>query len=281
MKIAILVHTNLNNYLMTHLGQLWAGQGHSVTLVTGLDQKLPPADILVMHIDMTVVPPDYAEAVKSHPLVINRNIPDISKHLFSQILLNPADAYSGPVIVKTKNNCGGLPEMRLRIDPAKLQEVLNAQTTWDKVEGMVHYPIFDSLQQVPPSIWKNKHLIVEKFLPERSDDGHFFVREWIFLGTREIHFMNISPAPIVKGKNVIRREYLPPDSVPAELEALRKKMGFDYGKFDYVMYNGKPVLLDVNRTPGAPPDLSDRSGAVDRVAQLSVGLEYYLPKMAR
>jgi hypothetical protein len=28
-------------------------------------------------------------------------------------------------------------------------------------------------------------------------------------------------------------------------------MGFDYGKFDYVMQEGQPVLLDANKTPGA------------------------------
>ena len=32
---------------------------------------------------------------------------------------------------------------------------------------------------------------------------------------------------------------------------LREQMGFDYGKFDYVIHEGKPILLDANKTVGA------------------------------
>jgi hypothetical protein len=39
--------------------------------------------------------------------------------------------------------------------------------------------------------------------------------------------------------------------VHPEIPELAKRMGFDFGKFDYVMHEGKPVLLDANKTPGA------------------------------
>ena len=32
---------------------------------------------------------------------------------------------------------------------------------------------------------------------------------------------------------------------------LRQELGFDYGKFDYVVHDGRPVLLDANKTTGA------------------------------
>ncbi|HEX2882002.1 MAG TPA: hypothetical protein VHO25_20930, partial [Polyangiaceae bacterium] len=35
--------------------------------------------------------------------------------------------------------------------------------------------------------------------------------------------------------------------------ALRKKLGFDMGKFDYVIHEGKPVVFDTNKTVGAQP----------------------------
>jgi len=51
----------------------------------------------------------------------------------------------------------------------------------------------------------------------------------------------------VKSWNVTRREILP--ETPPELRAARKSLGFDFGKFDYVIRDGKAVLFDANRTP--------------------------------
>ena len=45
--------------------------------------------------------------------------------------------------------------------------------------------------------------------------------------------------------------------MPDELRVVRAALGFDYGKFDFVLRNGKPILLDVNRTPTVPPNLSE------------------------
>ena len=36
---------------------------------------------------------------------------------------------------------------------------------------------------------------------------------------------------------------------PSELEAFREANGFDFGKFDYVEHDGRPILLDINKTP--------------------------------
>jgi len=38
-------------------------------------------------------------------------------------------------------------------------------------------------------------------------------------------------------------------SVPEELHAMWARLGFDFGKFDYVVRDGQIVLLDANRTP--------------------------------
>ncbi len=55
---------------------------------------------------------------------------------------------------------------------------------------------------------------------------------------------------------------------------LRPRPRLDYGKFDFVMHDGAPVLLDANRTPGIPPASSDVLHA--RAAQLADGLEALL-----
>ena len=53
--------------------------------------------------------------------------------------------------------------------------------------------------------------------------------------------------PAVKGRTVTRFEQIPPEP---EVRALREKLGFDYGKFDFVVHGGRPVILDVNKTQG-------------------------------
>ena len=41
--------------------------------------------------------------------------------------------------------------------------------------------------------------------------------------------------------------------MPDERRAERERLGFDYGKFDFVVREGKAILLDANKTPGSPP----------------------------
>ena len=51
---------------------------------------------------------------------------------------------------------------------------------------------------------------------------------------------------------------------PGEIVALRQRLGFDFGKFDYVLHQGRSYLLDVNRTPafGHSPARLRRQGEV-------------------
>jgi hypothetical protein len=58
--------------------------------------------------------------------------------------------------------------------------------------------------------------------------------------------------------------------VPDEIRAERERMGFDYGKFDFVVNDGKAVLFDANRTPHAPPPGPELAAAN---AELARGLE--------
>ncbi len=37
---------------------------------------------------------------------------------------------------------------------------------------------------------------------------------------------------------------------PAELQGIRRRLGFDFRKFDHVMQDGKAVVFDFNKTPG-------------------------------
>lgn len=289
MKIAILHHKHTDPekapYLLNLCCRNWIQQGHSVIHMNGVGGPLPAADLLILHVDLTMVPQEYVHAAEHYPVVINRSVIDISKPAFSEVIIGPDDTYLGPVIVKTSNNYGGLPERRINnlngkrgLDNIvqKLWQQFEWLKPWRRVEWLTNYPIFESVQKVPQGIWQNEHLVVEKFLPECGSDGHYRVREWVFLGDREIHFMNISREPVVKGTNTYRRKYLPADEVPIELRTIRSKLGFDYGKFDYGINNAVPVLYDINKTPGAPRNLRDRPGAIENIRQLSLGLEFYM-----
>jgi hypothetical protein len=112
------------------------------------------------------------------------------------------------------------------------------------------YKIFDHPRMVPRGAWRNRRLVVEKFLPERQD-GMYSLRQYTFLGNAEVNTRAFSADPIVKARTMTRREVLP--ETPPEIRRIRKALGFDYGKFDYVLNDGRVVLLDVNRTPSYNP----------------------------
>lgn len=59
--------------------------------------------------------------------------------------------------------------------------------------------------------------------------------------------------------------------VPDTIKQRRNELAFDCGKFDFVIHEGKAVLLDANKTPGPIP-LSDPHAARS-IAVLADGLE--------
>ena len=71
----------------------------------------------------------------------------------------------------------------------------------------------------------------------------------------------------MKNRDLVDRVRVEPH--PAMREA-RRRLGFDYGKFDYVERDGGAVLLDANPTPsyGAGPG---SPGRADRNAALARG----------
>lgn len=286
-RILILLHKHdpypeKQFHLLFSLAEAWRAQGHDIRIQKGIEQT-PEADIVIPHVDMTVIPDAYVDFLEQYPCVLNRTVRDISKRHISAHLLSPDDPYDGQVIVKTNLNCGGLPERRLENTaiaqaPTRLHQF--TQKALRKVRKQVktlqgnqstisdyNYPIYDSLEEVPPDVFSNKAYVVEKFLPEQEGD-RYYMRIYLFLGDRSLSVRLESAEPVIKGGNVLGGEEIP---VPEELLAIRKQMGFDYGKFDYVIPNGKLVLIDANRTPGSPGH-----NASDNVNHLAPGLNHWL-----
>src|SRR6476659_5329398 len=110
------------------------------------------------------------------------------------------------------------------------------------------YPVFATPREVPPRVWSNPSLVVEKFLPERQGE-HYCLRQYVFCGSSEFNLFAVSNSPVIKSSNVIRKEML--DAAHPAVRAYREQLGFDYGKFDYVVRDGEAIIFDVNRTYSA------------------------------
>jgi hypothetical protein len=189
-------------------------------------------------------------------LFLNRKVVDISKRRVSRNLVSPEDDYSGPVIVKTNDNFAGVPIVpetpRHRVIKA-LRHAAN-ERTWRYLHMIPRstYPILQSKSEVPAWVWRREDIVVERFMAE-MEDGLYVLRVWIFLGGREYGAKLYGRHPVVKSRGLVRYEYL--TEFPDELRLERERLGFDFGKFDYVVENGRPRLLDANSTPSIHGDL--------------------------
>jgi hypothetical protein len=269
-------HEPFNEYpFVVHLlAEEWRRRGISVDVTDSLAEPTGPDVLVFPHIDLTTTPPRLAEKLGRCARVINRKVIDISKRVISRQLVASPGEYDGPVIVKTNLNFGGKPEYRvLAAVGGEPLHKLNAmmKIPWP-VSAMLQpekYPIYDNPGLVPPQVWGNQQLVVEKFLPEREGDL-YCLRQYVFLGSAEFNTRAVSPDPRVKSGEVVRREVL--DATPPAVRAFREELGFDYGKFDYVMHEGKAIVFDVNRTFSYNPD-SRAGSAHSLLMSLADGIE--------
>jgi hypothetical protein len=248
------------SYFAAGLVEAWEEIGIATRVHRGLE-GLPKDDLVLPHIDRTVTPPAYAAAIDALPHVINRGVHDISKRRVSRHLLAPGQAWDGPVIVKTDRNHGGRPE---RLHDRRRRSLLRqAHDRWKRtrrgrdlgedIAAGGTYRILAHPREVPARVWKDRRLVVERFLPEREGDT-YFLRWYLFLGTHYRSMRVGAPDPLVKLTEVTTKAFGLP--VPEQVLALRRTWGLDFGKIDYVLCDGEVVILDVNRTPSDldPPE---------------------------
>lgn len=256
-------------YLLATLALHWRERGLRVQ--TG-EAYSPEADVCVLHHDISVIEPGAAPAPPHGKPVLNGRVLDISKRRYSTLLLRPGDAWAGPVIVKSNLNHYGAPEGRLA-RRAVIERVRRrlADISWRGVQALPSrsYPILASIELVPDWVWTSPELLVEKFLPERTPDGLYAVRGWVFCGDRGYAYRVASKHPIVKPGTAAKIRYL--KSPPAALVQRRAELSFDFGKFDYVEHNGETILLDANKTPTFRGNPQAR-----RMRWLASGIEAFL-----
>jgi len=267
------------NYLLNRLVQIWRESGHEI-IVLGDTKQYQEADILFLHVDLTVIPEDYLKFSRQFPVVVNRQVHDISKtRVSSHLVRNPLE-YDGEVIVKTNLNSAGTSERRFRTRTLSQRLLREARRlvpgmSLDKLRKL-NYKVYSSPGDVPSSVWGDPLWVVEKYLPEREGD-HYCIRHWVFLGEEEFTLRVHSPNQVVKASNIVHREYDLP--VPDDLREIRKALGFDYGKFDYTVIDGETVLFDANRTPALTITETTSPELLSAVNKLSQGLYTLFPQV--
>ena len=257
-SVAILVHHRQRDPLAARariwmLAAAWRARGIRVDVLHGTGRRTD-ADLLIPHLDVSYIDDDYWRFIQSHPRVVNRRLRDIRKTRLSTILVRPGDGYCGPVIVKTDGNCGGYPDRfhagrgpsllaRARMRLTRVPWLEPRALPW--VCTLARYYVLPSPRAVPAGVWRNPHLVVERFLPEMRD-GRYVLRQWIVFGSRDKLGMLLGSDPQVKSWTSTR---VPGESPPPEIISARARLGLDFTKIDYVIHEGRGVLLDVNPTP--------------------------------
>ena len=260
-RIGILWHKrdrgrDLSRYAITHLAEYWRNDGHEVRSLFGTD-RFEAVDLVIVHVDLSVVPAHYLEFASRFPIALNGRVYDIRRTRYSRLLLKPGDDWAGPVIVKSTGNYAGAPEhARARLDVAEIRWRVRRRVAAFRRPAPdeppmfttpLDYRIFEHPADVPRRWWGLPDLVVERFVPEREGEA-YAVRNYQFLGERFTCTRMVAPHPIVNGYTQVSIEDVEPH--PA-IEQMRQELGFDYGKFDYVVHDGEAMLLDVNKTTGA------------------------------
>ncbi|MFP5479541.1 MAG: hypothetical protein ACLGIE_07610 [Alphaproteobacteria bacterium] len=197
-------------------------------------QRFRPADAAILHVDQSVVDQAYLDLAARYPVAVNGQARDIRKQVVSRNLVRRDSDWDGPVLVKSDLNCGGRPEY-----------VLAQRGGAAPTPPPPQYDLYDRIDQVPDPVWDDTSRVVERYLPERRD-GMNVLRIWSFLGDYERCSWYTSPETIVKGRNIVS---FGPAEVPDLLREERRRLGIDYGKFDFALGPEGPVLYDANKTP--------------------------------
>jgi hypothetical protein len=272
--ILVLLHAGLTDRALAstavyHFAPYWREAGHQVTFHRGVKQFVP-ADLVLVHVDLSVVPDAYLEFAARYPVAVNGRVKDIRKSAISENLVRPGDGWDGPVIAKSDLNYAGRPELsvgvrglvsrrRLGRSALRLLERVWHGAMPSPFHSWRDYRIFAHRDLVPPVLLHDPRVVVERFLPE-IENGLYHLGMYQFLGDRWSCLRLASADPLLKAGNSVSIERVEP---PPELEAWRRRLHLDYGKIDYVMHQGRPVLLDANKTTGAGgftpgPDLEQR-----------------------
>ena len=265
-------------YYIHHLAECWRKAGHEIVYLKGT-RRFVPADLLLVHVNLSVVPAAYLRFADRYPKVLNRRITDIRKSQLSELRVGRNDPWSGPVIVKSDLNSGGRPEQAFRKSWLERRFSLLHRTRraaerllWQGDPCSGEYQVYPNLAEVPGDYFSSSRWVVERFVPE-MEGGLYHLRMHQFLGDRYLSVRLASEHPLVKVANSCSIIDVEPH--PA-VECWRQTFGLDYGKLDYVVVDGEPVLLDINKTMGSHAGPRSDAEIRARHRYLAEGIKAYL-----
>lgn len=262
LSVAIVHHEHTprdyqDGYLVSLLARYWEHQGIEIHHLYGAADFVP-ADIAVLHVDLSVVPPVYADLARQYPVALNGAVLDIRKRRFSTLAVSDRTACEGPVIVKTDLNSAGVPERIIQCARDRVQPRIARQSSCelaqkaapaaaaDRITSPSRYELYPTSAHVPEEIYQDPRLIVERFVPERRGQWYCH-RRYFFLGEAEVNQLWLGTQPICANDEDGVAEDAP---IPPALRDFRRGFGIDYGKIDYVLgKDGEVIVVDVNKTP--------------------------------
>lgn len=240
-------------YAVHDMAEYWRQHGIDVHWVFGPSRDAPSASLLLVHVNLSVVPAEYLDFARTYPRVLNGAISDIRKRAVCGHFVRPGDGWQGPVIVKTNLNFAGRPEShaggRLRRAATRLRAWAHhlSGAAAVRIRAPDDYLVIDSSAAVPREYFRDPSLVVQRFLPE-VENGLYHVRSYSFLGDHANCMRLSSRQPVIHWRNALEIEAVEPHP---DIIAERVRLGMDYGKLDYVLHEGRAVLIDVNKTLGA------------------------------
>ena len=155
-RVAILIHERqrlgrLKVYAIAHLAEFWRADGIEVEVLAGV-QRFTPADLLIVHVDLSVVPNQYLDFAQRFPRCLNGSVSDIRKSAISHLQVSQETDYGGPVIVKSDLNYAGRPERRLALLPRSISRHPFASS--------LDYRIYDHVAQVPARYFRGHEAVI-------------------------------------------------------------------------------------------------------------------------
>ena len=279
-RIGILHHAQSSlirsGYMIGPISDRWRDRGAEVIDIIGTGTSVP-VDVLLCHVDLSVVPEEYRRFAQNHQRVINMSAHDIRKRSYLNDLVGADDPYSGPVIVKSNLNHGGLPERLLepqrtgrgRIASGILRKLRRRIGMAGEIRYKSDYVIYQERSSVPRVRFRDGS-VIQPFRPERLD-GDFVLREYYFFGDIEILSTEVgSDAVLTSGRQVECRQASP----PPEVRAIRDRLKLDYGKIDFSCPDGEVIVYDANKCVGTRQDPGEP--VMKLAAALSDGIDAWI-----
>ena len=258
------------------MAEHWTARGAEVVDIIGVETSVP-VDVLLLHVDLSVVPETYLRFSRTYRRAINLKAVDIRKTSYLDDLLDGSSEGDGPVIVKSDLNHGGLPERLVgskksllrRLTAGVIRRLRRRLGFPTEIRSKAEYAIYPDRKSVPLRHFRHG-TVIQPFRPERSGSD-FILREYYFFGEAEILNQETGSEPILtSGRQVDCRAGSP----PPEVRAIRDRLHLDYGKIDYGCPDGVTVVYDANKSLGMRENPSE---VTKRIAfELASGIDGWI-----